>query len=200
MTPLLQHPRDSVHRHYVAVAVAALVISILAVLLAAVSVFFAKVQADATRKQADAAKEQADAATRMVRHDAERRREERTPSFAGEIEQVSGGWYRLWLRLTSSMEELSAVRVEILDENGVAFTEDQMGVGPAEPSPVLRARVADADGRTRLAPGDRHAWQVRLPSPRPPQVSLRVTATAGETTWTVPVSVDVPTDVATQVW
>lgn len=176
-------------------AIAALAISVVALIVAAASAFYA-------RKQADATKEQANAATRMARNDAERRLEERRPSFAGEIEPMNdGGWHRLWLRSTSK-EALSSVDVEIAEGYGVQFTSGQHGVDPAERPPVLHARVEDEKGRPRpLGPNDRAAWRVQLPDSRPPRIRLNVSAAAGEEAWTaVSVVVDVPPDLLFSVW
>lgn len=176
-------------------AIAALVISVLALIVAAASAFYAK-------RQSDSGREQAAAATLTARNDAERRLEERTPSFAGEIEPVNDGRvHHLHLRLTSK-EELSAVAVKITEGNGVEFTSSQYGVDPAERPPVLHARAEDADGSPlRLTPNDRVTWRVQLPDPRPPKIWLKVRAAAGEDTWpAVVVAVDVPLDPAASTW
>ncbi len=89
-------------------AFAAVVLSVLALLVAGASAFYTK--------------RQADAAARTATLDAERRYEERTPTFDAWIEPVNGGgWHRLWLRLTSR-QDLSAVQVEITEGEGVEFT------------------------------------------------------------------------------
>jgi len=88
-------------------AFAAVVLSVLALLVAGASAFYTK--------------RQADAAARTATLDAERRYEERTPTFDAWIEPVNGGgWHRLWLRLTSR-QDLSAVQVEITEGEGVEF-------------------------------------------------------------------------------
>jgi len=162
------------------VAIAAFVVSLFALIVSSTAVLFTK--------------RQSDAAIRTVALDAERRHQERTPTFDGGIELVNDGkWHRLWLRLTSP-EALSSVEVEINEGSGVAFTTGQHGVNPTEPAPVLHIYTADEHGATGLAPDERTAWRVQLSASRSPKVRLMVRSVIGDDLWTVPIPVDVPLD------
>ncbi len=161
-------------------ALAALVLSVLALLAAGASAFYTK--------------RQADAAARTATLDAERRYEERTPTFDAWIEPVNdGGWHRLWLRLTSR-QGLSAVQVVITEGEGVEFTTGQYGVEPGSRPPVLRATKWGAAGAEGMAPDERTAWAVQFSQSRPSEIRLQVTAVQKESTWDVTVPVKTPTE------
>lgn len=123
-------------------ALAALVRSVLALLVAGASELYTK--------------RQADAATLTATLDAERRHEERTPTFDAWIEPVNDGtWQRLWLRLTSH-QGLSAVEATITEGVGVEFTRSASTAWTqgAQP-PVLRASTMDETGAKGPAPDER---------------------------------------------
>jgi len=162
------------------VAIAAFVVSILAVVASSVAVFFTK--------------RQSDAATRMAELEAERRHQERSPTFTGGIELVNDGqWHRLWLRLTSR-ERLSRVEVEITEGTGVSFTAGQYGVDPTKTGPILQAHRAGEHGATELAPDERTTWRIQLTEPRSPEIRLAVHSTSGDAQWNTTVPISVPTN------
>lgn len=161
-------------------ALAALTIAVLALLVAAASALY-------TKKQADAA-----AAAAAL--EADRRHEERTPTFDAWIEAANeGGWHRLWVRLTSR-HALSAVEVQITEGEGVEFTTGQYGVPPGATRPVLRASKWGEAGAEGMAPDARTAWQVTFSESRPPEIRLKIEAAQHENKWSVTVPVSVPPD------
>jgi hypothetical protein len=148
-------------------ALASLIFSILALLVATASAWF-------TRRQA------------VI--DAERRRDERTPVFSGEIEAVHAGdtpsWYRLKLRL-DSREALLGLSVAIVDSDGVRFAPSQEGVG--SPSPSATAK------RESLQPAESAVWQVLLDEQRAGHLQLRIDCRdQSGLKWTVPHRMPVP--------
>ena len=160
-------------------AVAALAVSLVALVMAALSVVY-------TRRQTISAQQ-------VAKIDVERRKTERTPTFAGHIEDVNeGGWHRLVLRLTSA-ESLPGVAVEITEGRGVAFTTGQYGVDQSGASPG-KAQHAEA-----LTPDSTAVWRIALAEDRAPVVRLSVTTRIDGDEWTVPVAVTVPPDVASNV-
>lgn len=160
-------------------ALAALVLSVLALLAAGASALYTK--------------RQADAATLIATLDAERRHEERTPTFDAWIEPVNDGtWHRLWLRLTSP-QGLSAVEATITEGAGVEFTTGQYGVDPGALPPVLHASTMDETGAKGLAPDERTCWQVRFSqSPKPSEFRIRISAAQNDSTWNVTIPVRTP--------
>ncbi len=159
---------------------AALVLSVLALLAAGASAFYTKRQAEAV--------------ARTVTLDAERRYEERTPTFDAWIDPVyGGGWHRLWLRLTSR-EGLSAVQLAVTEREGFEFTTGQYGVELGAQPPVLRATKRGKAGAEGMAPDERTAWEVQFSQSRPPEIRLKITAVQEEFTWNVTVPVKTPTE------
>jgi hypothetical protein len=151
--------------------IAAFVISVLAIVVSGLSVVYVRSQALSAKGLAGI--------ERARHHD------ERTPRFEAEIEAVSGGWFRLWLRLTSS-EALTSLEVDADESSGITFTSGQQGVDPSGSSPLR------ATAMTGLVPDAREAWRISLPAKRPEQMRLLVRAQAGDDRWDVPVLVAVP--------
>ena len=116
--------------------IAAFVISVLALLVAAGSGIYA-------RRSAIAAKEVA--AIEAARH-----HKERAPTFEAEIESVNdGGWFRLWLRVTSA-EPLDGIEVMLDADDGIIFTSGQAGVDTNTPTCMRKCRRGWITARGQL--------------------------------------------------
>jgi len=147
------------------VEIAALVVSIFSALVSVGSVVYAR---------------------RAVRIEEDRRRDEQIPSFTGDIEEMNyGAWHRLHLRLATPwpLEHLTA---EIVEGDGIGFTQDQNGVERA-PAPIRTAAFG------ALLQGDRATWRVEVAEERSDQIRIRVACTDRRAArWQVSVPVDAP--------
>lgn len=168
------------------VAVAALMISIIAVLLTGAGLVYAHQQASAAKSQARLLKDQ--------------QLDLRTPVFEPEIED-RGSWHRLVVRLTSQWP-LVAIRVTLLGDNNLQFSDSQNGVQPGTPAPRKTATWNNNHPEQGgLHPGDTAVWRIDLgdeqrQDTRPEQLSLRIECAGGtdEERWTVHTVVAVPED------
>lgn len=155
-------------------AIAALIVSILAMLVAGGSLVYTRRQAVDT--------------SRLAKIESERHHREREPVLYGWIESMNnGGWYRLWLRLDSK-EQLSSLRVEIVEGAGVTFPPSQNGVDPSGKRPL-------AATWSKLDPVESACWMVELAEERSSQIRLRAETTSDGGEWTVSVPVEVPVDI-----
>ena len=160
--------------------VAAFVMSVLAIVVSGVSVVYVRSQAMAATEISD---------IERSRHLAER-----TPRFGAEVESMNdGGWFRLWLRLTSD-QAMDEVEVTLDQDAGITFTSGQEGVDPADRS-HLHAKVP-----SKLGQRERTAWGVALRKERPRQTTLLVQAQAGRDSWSTSLVVALPSDPANSVW
>jgi hypothetical protein len=150
-------------------AVVALIVSVLALLVAGASAWYARSQAHA---QAEA--------TGIER---DRRQAERRPTFDAEIEDVNddGGFYRLWLTLTSP-EPLDGISVELPPACVFVFASNISGVRD-------RRHAESYEGE--INPGRRACWRIEL-SGDWKEESLLVEARRGAAKWGQRVTVKVP--------
>ncbi|WP_344075928.1 hypothetical protein [Luedemannella helvata] len=147
-------------------AIAALVISIVSGLIALGSAYYTRVQARAATDQVTAALDQV-ALMKAQIHD------QRTPRFAGVVEDL-GSWHRLALRLLTP-GALQSIRVTILGGGAVQFTPSQNGVDPGGAHPLQVATWSAAHPQQkRLLAGDRAMWRVAFNGDPPKLVHLRV--------------------------
>ncbi len=160
-------------------AVAALIISILALLAAGLSAWYARSQA---HHQAEA--------TRIER---DRRHGERAPDFEAEIEDVNGdgGFYRLWVTLTS-VEALDQISVELPSTCAFVFTPGIHGVADNRHAESYEGKIE---------PNGRACWRVELVHENyTEKQKLLVRSQEGADKWSRQVVVDVPYDVGATVF
>jgi hypothetical protein len=153
--------------------VAALVISILALAVAVASAAYA-------RRQAQSAKY-------AVQVEEQRRYQERVPTFAATIEDVSddGDSYRLRLMLTT-LEELEGVEVTLPRGCSFEFTQHMSGVKSQKVAVSTTIRV--------LPRSNDHAWRVEMVSESrgTEWLIVRAVSSRDSARWTVRVPVEPP--------
>jgi hypothetical protein len=177
------------------VATAALIISILAIATSAWGVWYVRrqavaseMQALAAQTQAAASETQAAASAAIAATDTQRNHMERTPRWEPKLAQSdTGGWWTLTLRLRTS-GPLDSINVRIFETQGIAFTSNQKGIDPSDPSPVTRAK-SDA-----LLEGESATWRLSLEPERSTQLRLHVDSTSADESWSSAVHIDVPGD------
>src|SRR5690606_22194875 len=102
----------------------------------------------------------------------------RTPIFEAEIED-RGSWHRLVVRLTSQ-RPLVAIRVTLLGDNNLQFSDSQHDVQHGTPAPRKTATWnSNHPEQGGLRPGDTAVWRIDLgdeqrQDTRPEQLSLRI--------------------------
>lgn len=156
--------------------IAAFVFSCLALPISLVSVAFVW-----RRDQRDKARRVEEERRHSWEHD--RRHTERQPKLVGGSGAMSGGgWHRLWVEL-ESCEALTALRVELPDDAGMAFPPGQDGVDNDEP---WRATWGE------LATGRRAVWRLGLTDEKRRTVRVVVRCSVGDEQWPVPVDIETP--------
>lgn len=128
---------------------------------------------------------QAVEARRVRQIEAERRHEERIPTFRLEVEPVNGGqWHRLWVVLTSA-EALDSLAVTILGPHLVWFPSNQKGVEPGPDSKL--------GSWGRVDPGVRDvAFRVECEDDDSHTVRLALRGMRGVERWDVQAEVELP--------